>query len=369
MIDFSKFRNKKIAILWYGREGKSTFKFLLNIGIDPKNITILDGAKQIEWLAEHLLYLNKHFDIGTNINIIVGDVYLDSLKKFDIIIKTPGISIYHEKIYPHRKKITSQAQIFFDFYQGKIIAVSGTKGKSTTSTLIYEMLNTAGKKAQLIGNIGNPVLDYIHIQDPQSQQDEYAVYEVSSYMLEGLQKKNYISVLLNIYPEHLDRHQWFDNYQKAKLSLLYGSEHNLLRYEILKDNDLEEEDFKEYNVRMFGIQGKYTYHEWKFSLDKKNVFDTTGILLKWEHNMMNICAVIGVCDIMGIDLSILKTTIEHFKWIPHRMEIIGEYGWIIWIDDAISTIQKVQYKLSKHLVKILIQYFCEELIEDIHSIN
>jgi len=111
-------------------------------------------------------------------------MYLDNLKRFDLIIKTPGISIYNEKIYPYRHKITSQAQIFFDNYQGKIIAVSGTKGKSTTCTLIYETLKHAKKDVKLIGNIGYPVLDFLDIKKPESQKNEYAVFEVSSYMLE-----------------------------------------------------------------------------------------------------------------------------------------------------------------------------------------
>ena len=101
-----------------------------------------------------------------------------------MIIKTPGISLYNPKVYPFRQKITSQAQIFFDFYQGRIIAVSGTKGKSTTATLIYEICKHAGKDIQLIGNIGNPVLDYLDIDDPASQQNQYVVFEISSYMLE-----------------------------------------------------------------------------------------------------------------------------------------------------------------------------------------
>ncbi len=229
-------------------------------------------------------------------------------------------------------------QIFFDYYQGKTIAISGTKGKSTTSTLVYETLQHAGKKTILIGNIGNPALDYLDIQNLSSQKDEYAVCEISSYMLEGIQKENYISILLNIYPEHLDWHQGFENYQKAKLSLLYGSKYNLLRYEIIRVNELEEEDFKEFNVRMFGQQGKYSYHENKFYIGKKMVFDDEGILLRGEHNMMNICAVVGVCDIMDIDPKLLKETLMSFAWIPHRMEIVGEYWGITRIDDAISTI-------------------------------
>jgi len=135
-------------------------------------------------LAANLEYLNQTFGIDPDFDIILGANYLDTLKKFDLIIKTPGISLYHSKIYPYKHKITSQAQIFFDYYQGKIIAVSGTKGKSTTCTLIYETLKNAKKNVQLIGNIGNPVLNYLDIKNPASQKNEYAVFEVSSYMLE-----------------------------------------------------------------------------------------------------------------------------------------------------------------------------------------
>ncbi|MEI7920187.1 MAG: Mur ligase family protein [bacterium] len=110
--------------------------------------------------------------------------------------------------------------------------MSGTKGKSTTATLTYETLKTAGKSVQLIGNIGNPVLDYLNIQDLSKQQEEMVVFEISSYMLDGLKKHNYISVLLNIYADHLDWHEGFENYKNAKLNILSGSEHLLIRDEI-----------------------------------------------------------------------------------------------------------------------------------------
>ncbi|MEI6671879.1 MAG: Mur ligase family protein [bacterium] len=152
--------------------------------------------------------------------MIFGKMYLDTLKTFDLIIKTPGISLYNPKIYPYRDKITSQTQLFFDYYQGKIIAVSGTKGKSTTATIIYEVIKSTQKNVKLIGNIGNPVLDYLDVQNLESQKDEYVVFEISSYMLEGLKKNNYISVLLNIYSDHIDRHNGFENYKNAKLTLL-----------------------------------------------------------------------------------------------------------------------------------------------------
>ncbi len=337
MLSFEPFKNKNIAILWYGREGKSSLQFLLKIGVSPKDITLLDGAEKIEWLAENFEYLNKTFNLNSECNMVFWEKYLDNLKTFDLIIKTPGISLYHEKIYPYRKKITSQAQIFFDHYQGKIIAISGTKGKSTTATLIYETLKQAKKNVQLIGNIGNPVLDYLDITDPGSQKDEYAIFEISSYMLEGLKKNNYISVLVNIYADHIDRHEGFENYKHAKLNLLKGSDYNLLRDEILEKHDFEPQELKDLHVRIFGHTGEYSYGDWVFSIRKKNVFDDKAIILQGEHNMMNISAVLGVCDIMNIDPKILQETLAKFIWLPHRMQNIWTYWGIVWIDDAIST--------------------------------
>lgn len=334
MISFEKFQNKKIAILWYGREGKSSLKFLMKIGIPPKNITILDGAKQIECLPESLEHLQQTFHIDPEFDIVLGDKYLDNLKKFDLIIKTPGVSLYHEKVSPYKHKITTQAQIFFDYYQGKIIAVSGTKGKSTTSTLIYEMLKHAKKNVQLIGNIGNSVLDYLDVKNPISQKNEYAVFEVSSYMLEGLKKSNYISILLNIYSDHIDRHNGFENYKDAKLNLLNGSKHNLVRDEIISRCEIDKKDIKEFAIRAFWHIGNYTYKNGIFFTKKEKVFDDKRILLQWEHNMMNIAAAMGVCDIMKIEYKILEETLAIFKGLPHRMENIWTYGWITRVDDA-----------------------------------
>ena len=337
MIDFEKFEHKKIAILWYGREGKSTLHFLLKIWVSPKDITILDGAQNIEGLAENLEKISKEFGMHSDVNFILWEKYLDMLKKFDLIIKTPGISLYHEKIYPYRHKISSQAQIFFDYFQGKILAVSGTKGKSTTSTLICETLKNAGKKVQLIGNIGNPVLDFLDIEHPASQKDEYVVFEVSSYMLEWLKKTNYISVLLNIYSDHIDWHAWFENYKAAKLNILNGSKYTIVRDEIIQNYDFDDNDIKEYAISVFWHTGKFSYKDGTFFENDTPVFDDKHIVLEGEHNMLNITAVMWVCAIMKIDYSILKDTLMTFKWLPHRMENVWMYGWIRWIDDAIST--------------------------------
>jgi UDP-N-acetylmuramoylalanine-D-glutamate ligase len=120
----------------------------------------------------------------------------------------------------------------------------------------------------------------LDIQNPESQRDEYAVFEVSSYMLEGLKKTNYISILLNIYADHIDWHDGFDNYKNAKLNLLNGSTYNLLRDEILEKNDFTSQELESKHVRIFGHKGKYIYQEGKFLVDEKIAFDDDLLLIK-----------------------------------------------------------------------------------------
>ena len=125
--------------------------------------------------------------------------------------------------------MTTQAQIFFDLFPGRVICVSGTKGKSTTATLIFEVMQETGFSVALIGNIGSPVLNLWENPLP-----EWVVYETSSYMLDGLVKQNEISLLLNIYPDHLGWHGGIEGYARAKLSLLSGSKNTFIGSEVLK---------------------------------------------------------------------------------------------------------------------------------------
>jgi len=133
---------------------------------------------------------------------------------------------------------------------------------------------------QLIGNIGNPVLDYLDLKNLSSQKDTYVVFEVSSYMLEGLTKQNYISVLLNIYSDHTDRHNGFENYKNAKLNLLNGSQYNLVRDEILEKYNFTKQELKKLHIHTFGHTGEYSYHDGTFYIMEKQIFSNTTIILQ-----------------------------------------------------------------------------------------
>lgn len=312
----------KIAILWYWKEGISTLDFLLRLWICKKQITILDK--------------NISNNSNNDISLISWEKYLDNLYDFDLIFKSPWISPYDEKISKIRDKLISQAEIFFDNYDWKVIWITATKGKSTTSTLIYETLKQSWYKVKLVWNIWNPVLDEIDILNNETY--DFVVYELSSYMLEMFQPKCFIAILWNIYKDHLDWH-WnnFENYKNAKLNITKKSDNILIRDEF--ENLLTPSE--QQNIYTFWLNWDYSYKDWKFFVWDKFVFDDEKILIKWEHNMINICSVLWVLDILSlenqINLNSLINVLQNFSWLPHRMQNIWEHNWIIFIDDAIST--------------------------------
>jgi len=290
-MNISKLKNKNIAILWFGKEGKSILNFLLKLWINTENITILD-----EIATTSIPSLNSN---EREVKIISWENYLDNLSDFDIIFKSPWISPYNPKISQYKNKLSSSTQLFFDNYKARVIWISGTKGKSTISTLTYEILKAYWYKVKLVWNIWKPVLDEINILS--WEEYDYIIYELSSYMLEWFSPELFIWVLNNIFPDHLDWHNNFENYKKTKENIL--------------KNALNQVD-------------------WRI-LNKKTKFKTK---LEWEHNKQNIAVVEEVCKIIWIkDFSRFENTLKNFKWLSHRLENIWTFSWITFIDDAIST--------------------------------
>ena len=154
-----------IAILWYGKEGKSALNFLKKLEI--KKITVLDKNEILE--REDWIF----YETGEN--------YLQNLEKFDLIIKTPWISPYVNNLLQYKEKLTSTIEIFLNNYKWKVIGLTWTKWKSTTSTVLYLTLQNAWYKVKLVWNIWTPVLDEVDILSNENY--DYIVFEMSSYML------------------------------------------------------------------------------------------------------------------------------------------------------------------------------------------
>lgn len=312
--------HKNIAILWFWKEWTSTLRFLQKNGILDGSITILDK--------------NSDLKIDNfNWNIITGDKYLKNLDKYDYIFKSPGISPYVHWLEPYKDKILTQTKLFYEFYKWKIISVTQTKWKSTTVTLTYELLKNAGYNVKLVGNIWNPVLDEINIQNDVY---DFVVYELSSYMLEELENHHsYISILWNIYEDHLDWHLNFENYSNAKKTVLKNADNILVWLDLYRKI---EKNLLNRNFLTFGPEWAYLSHiKNEYFIDSQKVDISIDPKIPWEHNLNNFAAILWVAHIVWIDIKIFEKTINNFYGLPHRLQHLWEFAGITFIDDAIST--------------------------------
>jgi UDP-N-acetylmuramoylalanine--D-glutamate ligase len=310
-------KNKKILILGFGREGKDTLEFLSKIFPD-KTFGIADKDKNCKLQIKNWKLRKVKWHLGEN--------YLRALKYYDVIIKSPGIPIHLPEVERAFKegKITSQTEIFLENYKGKIVGITGTKGKSTTASLIYKVLKEGGLKVRLAGNIGKPVLNYLI----SSKEDEIFVYELSSHQLYNLKISPHVAVFLNIYPEHLDYYKDFKEYLMAKANItLWQTENDFLVY-----------NSKDENIRKIAEKSKAK----KIPIrDYSNILENIGIKkipFYGDFYGLNIACAIEVGKIFGVKKDKIKKAIEKFKPLPHRLEYVGRFNGIEFFNDSLSTI-------------------------------
>ncbi len=289
--------DKKILILGLGKEGIDTLKFLRKL-FPKKVLGIGDRDRGVKNKIKNNGLLRWH----------LGDDYLKALKNYDVIIKAPGIPLKSISPFIGKKQlVTSQTEIFFDNCPGTIIGITATKGKSTTTSLIYEILKSAGLSAHLVGNIGKPVLSLLFSA---TNKDVY-VYELSSHQLFNLKKSPHIAVFLNVFPEHLDYYKSFKEYVGAKANITkHQTKKDFLIYN--PDNKLVKEIAKKSKAQKISIKGEY--------------YD------------LNRAAAREVGKIFNISKEKINQTIKGFKYLPHRLELVETFKGITFYNDALSTI-------------------------------
>ncbi|NCU32600.1 MAG: hypothetical protein EOM23_06665, partial [Candidatus Moranbacteria bacterium] len=209
------FKNHKIGILGFGREGISSYKTLRKYLSDAE-IFIFDQSELSPEKEQILASDNR-------VEIFEGKNYLDSLFRTDIVVKSPGIPTMHIEDLGYQGTIISQADIFLKLFKDKAIGITGTKGKSTTASLLHHILVSSGRKPLLAGNIGVPPFEIID----EVSSDTIVVLELSIHQLENCTYSPHISVLLNLFEEHLDHYRSYSDYQLAK--------GNIFKFQMEKD--------------------------------------------------------------------------------------------------------------------------------------
>ena len=302
-----KLSNKKIAILWYGKEWKSTANYLKN-----------------NWIIDITL-LDKNSIETDDFLSICWDIYLDNLDTFDIVIKSWWISPYISELKNFWWTIITHTQLFIENYKWKVIGITGTKGKSTTSSLLQHVLSSLGYKSILLWNIWTPALDYINTSY------DFVIHEFSSYMLDWYAPKLDIWMLINIFPDHLDWHNnSFEIYKNSKLNILKHSKIKVAHASVAKYIETDEVFFYQHLKSIH-------FKDWKIYNWKKLLFWTENIQLVWIHNKENVVWVLAILQILDIDLSTLQSILTSFSPLKHRLQKIWVFNWITFINDSIST--------------------------------
>jgi UDP-N-acetylmuramoyl-L-alanine---L-glutamate ligase len=313
-VKFDELYERSVVILGFGTEGQATYAFLRSKWPN-KELTIADQRDPHDFPED----LIRRLQADPVVHLNFGPGYLDA--KAEVVIKTPGIPA--SKLQATGSKITSHSQIFLSNYpREKIIGVTGTKGKSTTTSLIYELLRHGGLPAELVGNIGQPPLARLGA----AVQGSYFVHEFSSHQLAEVETSPHIAVLLNIVPEHLDYYPSFEEYIAAK--------ENITRFQ-------EPGDFLILNPShpiLKGIADRTKATLKPFHVGDEDVRDLGTIPLLGKFNRENVMAAVTVASLAGISRETIRAAIKEFHPLPHRLEPVGTFNGITFYDDSIATV-------------------------------
>lgn len=305
-----RLRGKRILILGFGREGKSTRAFLQRHL--PDAMVAVADKNAMEGVSHS------------------GERYLEAIYDYDIVIKTPGISL--KDVDTKEVEITSQTDLFLSQFHHQTIGISGTKGKSTTTSLIYHLLKESGHDAILTGNIGIPCFDVME----RIHEDSIVVYELSAHQLEYVHNSPRVGVLLNVFEEHLDHFGTFDRYKHAKFNLLrfMGADDYAVVHDSLMMEALE-----------LGVNN-VVFSNMDFDIDE----DALPVL--GPHNLLNVKAALCACAAYGIDVRELIPHLYTFKPLEHRLEPVGTFGGVVFVNDSISTIPQAAIAACQTLGRV-----------------
>lgn len=353
-----RYQDKKILILGLGREGQSTYHFLRQI-LPDQDLYLMD-EREISLQAPIYQLENRQTD--PHITCLWGRDYLQDLDQYDLVFKTPGLAAHHLQGLD-RGKITSQTNEFVRQIGSRVVAITGTKGKSTTSCLVYECLKDLGQEVDLVGNIGRPALELLLEDRP----GRLYVYEMSSHQSQFLGHAPRVGVVLNLFEEHLDNYLDYEDYIQAKLNIgrsiytgqdggrslfLYGCDNQRLK--------TYADRWQNCRHQSFGHLANNSWQDGGVFLKNRQILyypDDQGLgpggpvvlgsqdfprKLLGDHNLVNsLVAFLVVQDLLGLDQEKIQRmfqVIANFPGLEHRLEKVGDFRGISFYNDSISTI-------------------------------
>jgi UDP-N-acetylmuramoylalanine--D-glutamate ligase len=329
VITAKAFAGKHYAVYGLARSGVATVEALLASGA---RVTAWDGKEEARahFSSPRFRGEGDHAQHGGG----VLDLDTADLRQFDSLVVTPGLPLNRHPIAARAREanleIIGDIELFArarpELPPHKVVGITGTNGKSTTTALVHHILRTAGVPTTMGGNIGLPILT----QDPLPEGGVY-VLELSSYQIDLTQTLDCdVAVLLNITPDHLDRYESFQDYRasKRRLFLIQSQEHLALLSERDREADevsyeLEHEFDRWRNVRMFNGGTVRGQSRWQ--------------ALQGPHNAENVAAATAVCRALGVFEEVLEAALRTFPGLPHRMERVAEWNGVTFVNDSKAT--------------------------------
>lgn len=337
--EFNKFASrKKIAIIGLGVSNLPLLDYFHNL--DCK-ISVFDNRTKDELDKKVIEKIDAY-----GIKYFGGENNLENLVGFNIIFRSPIVMPYRKEIKAEEERgaiVTSEIEMVLKLTPGKVIGVTGTEGKTTTTSIIYEIIKQAGYRCFLGGNIGKPIFTEIKNMRP----DDIIVLEMSSFQLTSMDVSPNISVVTNIFPDHLNVHSSYEEYREEKKNIFKHQSENgitILNY----DNKFTREFAKETNGKVIFFSSKEKLQDGfiydnsdgiiKYCEDgiRRHITKKEEVKLRGIHNYENICAALAATSSL-VNLETATKIIQEFKGVEHRLEFVRELNGVKWYNDSIGT--------------------------------
>jgi UDP-N-acetylmuramoylalanine--D-glutamate ligase len=324
---FAELAGRRVGVWGAGREGLAAHRLLRD----------QDPGREVVVYTDAPVPPEEREAFGAGADFAHGADGFGRLAECEVVIRSPGVSRYRPEVERLRAtgvELTTGTNLWFEEHGAeRVVAVTGTKGKSTTSSLIAHLLNESGVRAVLGGNVGRAPLDILRV-DPAP---EVWVLELSSFQAADLQRGPSIGVLLNIHPEHLDWHGTPERYMADKANLFLRRSDTIA---VLNHADARVAALAERlaDVRWFGDERSLHADERGGIRRGTEVLYEPGTLrLRGVHNALNACAALTAVEELGLDAATLGDALRSFEPLPHRLEPVGTYGGLTFVNDSIST--------------------------------
>jgi len=329
-------KNKRVLVVGLGRSGVASAFFLQEHGA---KVIVSDSKSEAQLQNEVPALLDRGISIETGLH---GE---RTFRDQDLIVVSPGVPSDQPQLQRARSlgiPVIGEVELAFRFLQGKVIAITGSNGKTTTTTLVGEILSKAGKKTLVGGNIGTPVISLA----AQSTPDSFVVLEISSFQLETIvQFRPWIAAILNITPDHLDRHHTFQAYVDAKARIFENQ--TLADWAVMNADDSTCAALKKINspLCLFSRKEELTTGVYlrgdqvMFCVegDETPVLNRSDVHLKGAHNLENVLAAVAITRLAGCKPEQIKKAVNEFRAVEHRLELVATINGVTFYNDSKAT--------------------------------